>query len=86
MAGAGIVGDMLVRVETAYAAGCDMLLVCNAPDAVGNVLANWKPEVDLCRGQRLESLIPLEPAKSWEQLQVDPFYRAALQTIADLMA
>lgn len=86
MAGAGIVGDMLARVETAYAAGCDMLLVCNAPDAVGSVLANWQPDVDLRRGQRVESLIPDAPAKSWEQLQADPCYRAALQTIADLMA
>ncbi len=86
MAGAGIVGDMLARVETAYAAGCDMLLVCNAPDAVGSVLTNWQPDVDLRRGLRIESLIPNAPVKSWEQLQVDPFYRAALQTIADLMA
>lgn len=86
MAGAGIVGDMLVRVETAYAAGCDMLLVCNALDAVGSVLANWQPDVDLRRAQRVESLIPDAPAKSWEQLQADPVYRAALQTITELMA
>ncbi|HLO62567.1 MAG TPA: beta-N-acetylhexosaminidase [Azonexus sp.] len=86
MAGAGVVGDMLARVETAYAAGCDMLLVCNAPDVVGDVLANWKPEIDGHRGQRVELLIPAEPAKSWEQLQVDPVYQAGLQTIAELMA
>ena len=86
MAGAGVVGDMLARVETAYAAGCDMLLVCNAPDVVGNVLANWKPEIDARRGQRVESLIPAGLAKSWEQLQGDPVYQAALQKVAELMA
>lgn len=86
MAGAGVVGDMLARVETAYAAGCDMLLVCNAPDAVDYVLANWKPEVDMRRGQRVESLMPTGLAKSWEQLRGDPGYQAALQTIAKLMA
>lgn len=56
MAGAGIVGDMLARVETAYAAGCDMLLVCNDPDSVGRVLEAWRPEIDSARVQRVESL------------------------------
>lgn len=86
MAGAGVVGDMLARVETAYAAGCDMLLVCNAPEVVADVLANWKPSIDAQRGRRVEALIPLGPAKSWDQLQGDPVYQAALQTIARLMA
>lgn len=86
MAGAGVVGDMLARVETAYAAGCDMLLVCNAPDVVGDVLTNWKPHIDLQRAQRVESLVPAGAAKSGEQLQADPVYRSALQTIAELMA
>jgi beta-N-acetylhexosaminidase len=44
MAGAGVVGGMLNRVETAYNAGCDMLLVCNAPDVVSEVLDQWAPE------------------------------------------
>jgi beta-N-acetylhexosaminidase len=86
MAGAGVVGGMLKRVETAYAAGCDMLLVCNAPDVVGDVLENWKPEVDPVRGQRVEALIPVQPAMSWDALQADAAYLAAQKTIAQLMA
>jgi beta-N-acetylhexosaminidase len=86
MAGAGVVGGMLSRVETAYNAGCDMLLVCNAPDVVGEVLENWKPEIDPLRGRRVEALIPEMPAKDWEALQADSLYIAARQTIAKLMA
>lgn len=86
MAGAGAVGDMLSRVETAYAAGCDMLLVCNAPDVVGDVLVNWKPAVDPLRGKRVEALIPMVPALTWEALQTDPAYQAAQKTVAKLMA
>jgi beta-N-acetylhexosaminidase len=86
MAGAGVVGGMLNRVETAYAAGCDMLLVCNAPEVVGEVLANWRPEIDRQRGQRVETLIPKQPAMTWDALQADPAYQAAQKTIAELMA
>jgi beta-N-acetylhexosaminidase len=86
MAGAGVVGGMLNRVETAYNAGCDMLLVCNAPDVVGDVLENWKPEIDPVRGKRVEALIPDVPAKDWQALQSDSGYIAAQQTIAKLMA
>ena len=86
MAGAGVVGDMLCRVATAYAAGCDMLLVCNAPDVVGMVLENWKPKIDHRRSKRVEALIPQTPAMTWETLQATPAYQAAQMTIAELMA
>lgn len=86
MAGAGVVGDMLNRVDTAYAAGCDMLLVCNSPDVVGDVLANWQPTIDAQRGKRVEALLPEMPAMGWEALQHDAAYQAAQKTIAELMA
>lgn len=86
MAGAGIVGSMINRVDTAYRAGCDMLLVCNAPDAVGEVLAEWKPEIDAARGKRVEALLPEQPAKAWSALLADRRYQAALHSIAQLTA
>ena len=58
MAGAGVVGDMLARVEAAWAAGCDMLLVCNSPESVAQVLDHWHPKVDPLRGQRVLKLLP----------------------------
>ncbi len=84
MQGAGIVGGMLDRVDAAYRAGCDMLLVCNSPDAVGEVLAGWRPEVDPARGRRVEALLPRQEAMSWQALQSEPRYRAALEAIARL--
>lgn len=86
MAGAGIVGDMVNRVETAYQAGCDMLLVCNSPESVGKVLSNWQPTVDPVRCKRVENLLPGQAAQDWRSLQVNPAYRKALQTIAQLPA
>ena len=86
MQGAGVVGGMLDRVATAYRAGCDMLLVCNSPDAVGEVLADWHPEVDPARGRRVEALLPRQAALDWQALQSDSRYRRAQETIARLTA
>ena len=86
MQGAGVVGGMLNRVDTAYRAGCDMLVVCNSPESVGEVLADWQPEVDPARGKRVEALLPRQVASNWQALQSDPLYLAAQETIARLMA
>jgi beta-N-acetylhexosaminidase len=51
MAGAKARGDIVARAEAAAAAGCDMVLVCNDPDAVGELLSRWRPaaQPDLAR-------------------------------------
>ncbi len=84
MAGAGVVGNMVKRVEAAHAAGCDMLLVCNAPEAVGEVLAQWQPAVDPSIGQRIEKLLPTATALARDALATDPTYLAAQTAIAKL--
>lgn len=84
MEGAGVVGDMLNRVSAAHQAGCDMLLVCNAPDAVAQVLENWKPAVDPECCKRIEALVPQSTSPNWTTLQTLPRYQAALETIAVL--
>ena len=58
MAAAGVAGDVVGRVSAAWAAGCDMLLVCNAPDAVDAVLDRWHPGFDPLRSARVERLLP----------------------------
>ena len=86
MAGAGVVGDMLNRVDAAYRAGCDMMLVCNSPDAVGQVLENWQPADFEQRSQRIAALVPgADAVPSWDELQLMPRYQHALATIAGLL-
>lgn len=84
MAGAGVAGGMIQRVEAAHAAGCDMLLVCNAPAAVGEVLDQWRPNSDRTGPQRLEGLLPAARAATWDELKSDARYRAAVTAIDGL--
>jgi beta-N-acetylhexosaminidase len=46
MAGASVAGGIVERCTAAWEAGCDLLLVCNSPDAVGELLADWRPLLD----------------------------------------
>lgn len=58
MEGASIAGDIVARTEAAWSAGCDMLLVCNKPDAVAQVLERWGYEHDPVRSNRIAQLVP----------------------------
>jgi beta-glucosidase-like glycosyl hydrolase len=64
MEGAAFAGNMVQRAEAAWAAGCDMLLICNAPDAVAEVLANWNPAPDPQRAARVARIVP---DSAWKQ-------------------
>jgi beta-N-acetylhexosaminidase len=64
MEGAAFAGNMVQRVEAAWAAGCDMLLICNSPDAVALVLENWKPAPD---PQRAARIARIAPGAAWRQ-------------------
>lgn len=86
MAGAGIAGDMLARVDLAYAAGCDMPVICNSPDAVAQVLAGWKPVVAPEGIRRIAGLLPDATAPGWDDLAASRRYRQAQATIASLAA
>jgi beta-N-acetylhexosaminidase len=82
MAGAGVVGAMPARVAAAYKAGCDMLLVCNAPDAVAAVFAEWQPQIDPARGKRVLKLLSRTAAPDLATAA----YHEALSTVAAIPA
>ena len=88
MQGAGSAGGALERVEAAWQAGCDLLLLCNSPAAVAEVLEKWHPSVDenQCkRQQRMARLLP--KALSVAQLSswfADPRYLSGVRACAEL--
>ena len=86
MEGASVAGDIVDRADAAWSAGCDMLLVCNAPDAVGELLARWQPQPDPQRAARAERLLPLTPASDWSSLQNDARYLQGLACARELSA
>lgn len=87
MEGASLEGGVVAGAHAALEAGCDMILICNAPDKADLLL----DALDLNRmrdsgksSARLQALLPSDTALSWDALQQDDRYRAAKQTIAML--
>ena len=80
MEGASVAGGIVERAEAAWSAGCDVLLVCNAPDSVAILLEHWRPAPDLVRSTRLARLAPRD---RWRQDAVRyAAGRAAAETLA----
>jgi beta-N-acetylhexosaminidase len=67
MEGASVAGDIVERAHAAWSAGCDMLLVCNSPQAVGDLLDRWHPAHDAVRARRIEALLPSEAAPALKE-------------------
>lgn len=84
MQGATLAGDIVARADAAYAAGCDMVLVCNRPDTTADLLARWQPALRAESAARIEALRP-QAYPAMEVLSVDPRFTdawAAVQTLA----
>ena len=78
MEGAAVAGTMVERAEAAFAAGCDLVLVCNDPVAAQKVLdgVRWarSPEFD----ERIARFVPRGPALDRQALERTEMYQAAL--------
>ncbi len=84
MEGASVAGDIVARATAAYRAGCDILLVCNSPDSVGELLMRWSEPLDPLRSARIERLLPTKSAPSAVELHRDPLYRAGVSYAQEL--
>ncbi len=87
MEGASVADGVVAGATAALNAGCDMVLICNAPQLADQLLCELDPVLAFGSGigtQRIVALTPGTTAPDWNDLQADPRYRAARRRIAQL--
>lgn len=77
MAGAAFAGNHVDRARLALEAGCDMVLVCNMPDAAGDVLESLGNHSDTERESRLRRMRGRFPLDRNALLSSEDWRRAA---------
>ncbi|WIM06319.1 MAG: beta-N-acetylhexosaminidase [Candidatus Nitricoxidivorans perseverans] len=84
MEGASVAGGIVERAQAAWDAGCDMLLVCNAPDSVGELLERWRPSPDPARSERVARLLPTKEAIPPQDLEKQVAWQAGRAVVRRL--
>jgi len=82
MKGADLAGGFREKAKLAREAGCDMILVCNAPDGVQEVLEYMQDaNIDGC-----SKIMQMRAKKSvsWQQLTEQPRYKEIVRNLANL--
>jgi beta-N-acetylhexosaminidase len=83
MEGASVAGGFPERAQAAMEAGCDMVLVCNNPEAAGEVLAKLKVEPNPVSHARLARMHGRHPIKPTD-LHREPRWQQARTLLASL--
>jgi beta-N-acetylhexosaminidase len=84
MEGARAMGGIVERAQAALDGGCDMILVCNDPDAVDTLYGSFAYSMSAVGLARLARLHGRPGAESMVKLREDAAYVAALHAIAGL--
>jgi beta-N-acetylhexosaminidase len=85
MVGASVVGPVTARVRLALEAGCDLVLLCNAPDQIPLVLESLQGYVNPTAQLRLSRLHGRGELQ-WETLHASAEWRKATTLVAPLCA
>ena len=85
MLGAAVIGNVEQRVQAALDAGCDLVLLCNAPQEVPRVLAALHGYVNPTAQLRLTRLHG-GAGESWDALQASAEWRKACAALEPLCA
>lgn len=87
MEGASVAGNVVQGAHAALKAGCDMVLICNAPDKADQLLEGLDASVAINAERsaaRLAGLVPAASATDWDTLQKNPEYKAAKKLVLSL--
>lgn len=83
MEGARVAGGFVQRAEAAFAAGCDMVLVCNHRDGALEVM-RWLETADIAVNTERFAALRASPGWNWEQLQQEEKWQQLQQKIANV--
>ena len=87
MEGASVAGNVVQGAHAALKAGCDMVLICNAPVKADQLLEGLDSSLAINAERsaaRLAALVPSASVMDWDVLQKNPEYKAAKKLVLSL--